>query len=196
MILKFHRKLNRLRKRFCKNQRGAAALEFAFVGGPFFFLMMGTLETGMTLFSEHSIQQATTTASRLIRTGQAQDGGFSAEEFKERLCENLPAMLDCDKVFINVEVRTSFNDAQERADASNDGQLDPGVTEGAAFEPGLSGEVILVETFYEWELYTPFLMQLLEVNGTAQPAPHWLANHGEDKRLVRGVAVFRNEPFN
>jgi Flp pilus assembly protein TadG len=195
MILKLHRKLNRIRKRFCKNQRGAAALEFAFVGGPFFFLMMGTMEAGMTLFSEHSIQQATTTASRLIRTGQAQGGGFSAEEFKQRLCQNLPAMLDCDKVYINVEVRTSFSDAQDRADASSDGQLDESVTNGAAFEPGNAGDIIVVETFYEWELYTPFLMQLLEVNGTAQPAPHWLANHGEDKRLVRGVAVFRNEPF-
>lgn len=195
MILKLHRKLNRLRKRFCKNQRGAAALEFAFVGGPFFFLMMGTMEAGMTLFSEHSIQQATTNASRLIRTGQAQEDGFSAEEFKQRLCQNLPSMLDCDKVYINVEVRTSFTDAQNRADASNDGEMDPSVTEGAAFEPGTAGQIILVETFYEWELYTPFLMQLLEVNGTAQPAPHWLANHGEDKRLVRGVAVFRNEPF-
>jgi len=196
MILNFHRKLNRLRKRFCKNQRGAAALEFAFVGGPFFFLMMGTMETGLTLFSEHSIQQATTNASRLIRTGQAQDQGFSAAEFKERLCENLPAMLDCNKVYINVEVRTNFSDAQERANAANDGQMDPSVTDGAAFEPGLAGQIILVETFYEWDLFTPFLMQLLEVNGTTQPAPHWLANHGADKRLVRGVAVFRNEPFN
>ncbi len=196
MILNFHRKLNRLRKRFCKNQRGAAALEFAFVGGPFFFLMMGTLEAGMTLFSEHSIQQATTSASRLIRTGQAQDGGFSAADFKQRLCENLPSMLDCGKVYINVEVRTNFTDTLDRTDASSDGQLNSDVTEGAAFEPGNAGDIILVETFYEWDLYTPFLMHLLEANGTAQPAPHWLANHGDDKRLVRGIAVFRNEPFN
>ena len=195
MILKLHRKLNRIRKRFYRNQRGAAALEFAFVGGPFFFLLMGTMEAGMTLFTEHSIQQATTNASRLIRTGQAQNGGFSKEEFKQRLCQNLPGMLDCGKVHINVEIRNSFVDAQNRADGSIDGQMDPSVTEGAAFEPGNAGDIILVETFYEWDLYTPFLMQLLEVNGTAQAAPHWLANHGEYKRLVRGVAVFRNEPF-
>jgi hypothetical protein len=38
-------------------------------------------------------------------------------------------------------------------------------------------------------------MGLLDLNGTTTAPPHWLANHGKDKRLVRGVAVFRNEPF-
>ena len=76
--------LRRLRKKFRKDDGGATAVEFAFVGAPFLFLLLATMETGMTFFSEYAIQSATTTASRLIRTGQAQNGGFSASDFKER----------------------------------------------------------------------------------------------------------------
>lgn len=196
MILKFHRALNRIRKGYRKDEGGAAAIEFAFVGAPFLFLLLATLETGLTFFSEHAVQSATTTASRLIRTGQAQDGGFSSDQFKQQLCANLPSLLDCNKIYINVEVRNTFSDASDRADASSDGQLSNDVTAGASFQPGEAGDIVVVETFYEWELFTPWLMGLLDLNGTTSPAPHWLANHGDDKRLVRGVAVFRNEPFN
>ena len=195
MILALHKPLNRLRKRFRKDDGGATAVEFAFVGGPFLFLLLATLETGMTVFTEHAIQSATTTASRLIRTGQAQNDGYSAGQFKEKLCANLPAMLDCGKIHMNVEIRNTFSDASSRADASNDGALNDSVTTGAAFNPGKAGDIVVVETFYEWQLFAPMFMGLLDLNGTTTPAPHWLANHGKDKRLVRGVAVFRNEPF-
>ncbi len=112
------------------------------------------------------------------------------------LCAELPALLDCSKVYINVEVRNTFSDASNRTAAASDGKLNDSITTGAAFDPGKAGDIVVVETFYEWELATPLLMGLLDLNGTTAPPPHWLANHGEDKRLVRGVAVFRNEPFN
>jgi Flp pilus assembly protein TadG len=195
MILKLNRTLNRLRRRFRKDDGGATAVEFAFVGAPFLFLMMATFETGLTLFSEYAVQSATTSASRLIRTGQAHSGGFSKAEFQNQLCAKLPAMLDCSKVYINVEVRNNFADASNRTDASDDGELSDGVVNGAAFDIGNAGDIVIVETFYEWNLFTPNLMKLLNINSTGAPVPNWLANHGEDKHLVRGVAVFRNEPF-
>ncbi len=195
MILAVHKRLNRLRKRFRKDDGGATAVEFAFVGAPFLFLLLATFETGITFFSEYAIQSATTTTSRLIRTGQAQNGGFSASQFKEKFCENLPSVLDCSKVYINVEVRNTFSDASNRAEASSDGELSESITTAAAFDPGKAGDIVVVETFYEWKLFSPLLMELLNVNGTTTAPPHWLANHGDEKRLVRGVAVFRNEPF-
>ncbi len=194
MILKLNRTLNRVRRGFRKDDSGATAIEFAFVGAPFLFLLLATFETGLTLFSEYSVQSATTTASRLIRTGQAHSGGFSKVEFKNRLCAELPAMIDCDKIYINVEVRNNFSDASSRTDASDNGQLSDDATDGS-FDIGNAGEIVIVETFYEWDLMTPNLMNLLNIKGTGTPPPNWLANHGDDKHLVRGVAVFRNEPF-
>lgn len=194
MILKLNRTLNRIRRGFRRDDSGATAVEFAFVGAPFVFLMMATFETGLTLFSEFAVQSATTTASRLIRTGQAHSGGFSKAEFQNQLCANLPAMIDCGKIYINVEVRNNFADASNRTAASENGELSDDATDGA-FDIGNAGDIVIVETFYEWNLFTPNLMKLLNINGTGAEAPNWLANHGEDKHLVRGVAVFRNEPF-
>ncbi len=194
MILKLNRTLNRVRRSFRKDEDGATAIEFAFVGAPFLFLMLATFETGLTLFSEYAVQSATTNATRLIRTGQAHSGGFSKAEFQTQLCAKLPDMIDCSKVYINVEVVNNFADASDRTNASNDGELSADATDGA-FDIGNAGDIVIVETFYEWPIFTPNLMKLLTINSNETPAPNWLANHGEDKHLVRGVAVFRNEPF-
>ncbi|WP_337659814.1 TadE/TadG family type IV pilus assembly protein [Anderseniella sp. Alg231-50] len=195
MILKLNRTLNRVRRGFRKDDSGATAVEFAFVGAPFLFLLIATFETGLTFLSEYAVQSATTSAARLIRTGQVQDQGFSKAQFKTELCGLLPSLIDCDKIYINVEVRNNFTEAAERTDASEDGELSDGVTAGSAFEPGNAEDVVIVETFYEWDLFTPYVMELLALNGTGAAQPYWLANHGEKKHLIRGVAVFRNEPF-
>ncbi|MGB7206468.1 MAG: TadE/TadG family type IV pilus assembly protein [Anderseniella sp.] len=195
MILKLCKTFGRVKKRFRKEEDGATAVEFAFVGAPFLFLMMATFETGLAFFAEYAVQNATTTASRLIRTGQAQKGGFSSGDFRTRLCAELPVFLDCSGIYINIDVRNNFAAAANRANASNNGAIDPSVSSGAAFNPGNAGDIVVVETFYEWQIFTPGLMKLLQATGTATPPPHFLANHGTDKRLIRGVTVFQNEPF-
>lgn len=195
MILKLNRTLNRLRRGFRKDDSGTTAVEFAFVGAPFLFLLIATFETGLTFLSEYAVQSATTSAGRLIRTGQAQDQGFSKAQFKTELCARLPALVDCDKIYINVEVRNNFSEAADRSETSGDGELGDGITAGSAFEPGGAEDIVIVETFYEWDLFTPYVMELLAINGTSAAQPYWLANHGEKKHLIRGVAVFRNEPF-
>ena len=64
----FHRSL-------IKNQKGATAIEFAFVALPFFMLMIGILELGMYYASATVMEGATVQAARIIRTGQAQESG-------------------------------------------------------------------------------------------------------------------------
>jgi len=185
MFLKFHRSLDRVRRRFRKDDRGTTAVEFAFVGGPFLFLLLATFETGLNFLTEYSLQSATTTASRLIRTGQVQKGGISKDDFKTELCKNVPGYLDCaNKVYIT---RTNARDA--------DGNLDEDLEDKTAFQPGAPGQIVIVETFYVWDLFTPGIMKLLDLH-TSSPKPAFLANLGPDKRLITGVAVFQNEPFN
>lgn len=196
MFLKLHRSLNRMKRGFRKNDSGATAIEFAFVGGPFLFLLLATFETGLNFLTEYSIQSATTTASRLIRTGQVQQGGISAADFKTELCKSLPGYIDCGKIIVNVETKTNFTAAGFRTQAGDgQGNLDANLQNSPAWQPGAPGEVVVVETFYEWELFTPLINKLLDLHGTPD-RPNFLANHGDKKRLISGVAVFRNEPFN
>lgn len=197
MLIKVHRSLDCFRRRFRKNEDGATAIEFAFVGGPFLFLLLATFETGLNFLTEYSIQNATNNAARLIRTGQVQQGGISAADFKVEFCKKVPAYIDCaDGVIVNVETRTDFNAAANRTQAGDgSGNLDSDLQAQPAWQPGNPGEIVIVETFYEWDLFTPGIGKLLDLHGTT-PKPHFLANHGEKKRLITGVAVFRNEPFN
>ncbi len=193
MILAICKSLRRLGRRFRRENDGVSAIEFAMVGGPFFFLLLVTFEAGIAFVTEYSLQSATTSAARLIRTGQVQNGGMSKGDFKNELCNLLPGYIDCGKVYVNVEVRNNFTAAANQTTATTDGDLnDP---ENGAFTPGLQRQVVVVETFYVWELFTPGVMGLLDLNGTTTPPPHFLVNLGDDKRLVRGVAIFRNEPF-
>lgn len=197
MLLKMRRSIDRIRRRFRKDEGGATAIEFAFVGGPFLFLLLATFETGLNFLTEYSLQSATTNAARLIRTGQVQNGGISAADFKTELCKNVPSYLDCDsKVIINVETRTDFSSTTTRTAASDgNGNLSNDLQNSPSWQPGNPGDVVIVETFYEWELFTPFINYILDVHGTPS-RPNFLSNHGDNKRLITGVAVFMNEPFN
>jgi Flp pilus assembly protein TadG len=194
MLLKIHRSFDRIRRHFVKDDCGATALEFAFVGGPFLFLLLATFETGLVYVTEYSLQKATTTASRLIRTGQVQSG-ISKAGFKNELCKAAPSYINCDKIIINVETRTDFADAANRTQASDgEGNLRSDLQTAPSWQPGNSGDIVVMEAFYEWQLFTPGINKLLDLHGTTV-RPAFLANHGDKKRLITGVAVFRNEPF-
>lgn len=197
MLLGINKKMAAIRRRFRKDESGVSAIEFAFLGGPFLFLLLATFETGLNFLTEYSLQNATTNASRLIRTGQAQNGGLSAAEFKTELCKYVPGFMNCNsKVFVNVETRADFGAAANRTQGGDgSGNLNNSLQNSPAFVPGGPGEIVVVETFYEQKMYVPFINRLLALNGEVS-RPNFLANHGDDKRLVTGVAVFRNEPFN
>ncbi len=197
MLLNINQKLAGVRRRFRKDERGTSAIEFAFLGGPFLFLLLATFETGLNFLTEYSLQSATTTASRLIRTGQAQNGGLSAAEFKTELCKHVPGFMNCNsKVIVNVDTRADFGAAGNRTQAGDgNGNLNNNLQNSPAFVPGGPGQIVVVETFYEQKMYVPFINKLLSLNGEVS-RPNFLANHGDDKRLIVGVAVFQNEPFN
>ena len=99
--------------RFVKSSRGATAVEFALVGGPFFFLLGSIAETGLMLFSEYVLQNSVQEAARSIRTGQVTqtDGTqkLTDAQFKALICENVSVIIDCDAyVTVYVNSSTSF----------------------------------------------------------------------------------------
>jgi len=48
--------MRRMLARFRADRAGATALEFALVAGPFILLLLGSLEFGRVLWSQHSLQ--------------------------------------------------------------------------------------------------------------------------------------------
>lgn len=165
---------------WCADHRGAAAVEFALIAIPFFFLIFGLLEVCLLFIVSTVLEHSIMEASRQIRTGQAQESGFTEVEFRSEICSKLYNLMDCDsRLYIDVRSLSGFGSADTSAPMDSDGELDDS---GFKYDPGKANDIVAVRVFYEWKLLTPVIS-----------AP--LSNLPNNRRLIQSNAVFRNEPF-
>jgi Flp pilus assembly protein TadG len=173
-------RLKRRMDRLSKDQKGAAAVEFAMIAAPFFFLIFGLLEVCMLFIMSTVMEHAVSESSRVIRTGQAQQDGFDETEFRDLICTKVFDLLECDEqLHIDVEKLDSFSGGSTAVPIDAGGNVD---TSEFGFDPGGPNEVVAVRAYYEWSLITPVLS-----------AP--LSNMNGGKHLIQANAVFRNEPY-
>jgi hypothetical protein len=120
----------------------------------------------------------------LVRTGQAQQSNMTAQQFKEKICQNAANYIDCgSKMQIHIQ---SWNDGEPitpQACLSN-GALAGGASGSAKVgdSSGGSSRTVLVTVCYEWELAAilPFLKIGKMANGSA---------------LIQAASAFRTEPY-
>ncbi|MCW5690752.1 MAG: pilus assembly protein [Pseudolabrys sp.] len=166
-------------RRFLKEQKGAAAVEFALVATPFLALTFAIIESALVFYAGQTLEAANADAARLIMTGQAQTGGFSANQFKTQVCNRIAGLFDCaGGVYVDVKTYSDFNSVST-ASPINNGQLD---TSKMDYTPGGPGCIVKVSLYYQWPVY----VSLLGNN---------LSNLNGNKRLLVATAVFRNEPY-
>ena len=166
-------------KRFTREQNGAAAIEFGLVAAPFLALLFAIMETAFVFFAGQSLEYAAAQSGRLIMTGQADSGGWDQAAFKSQVCSKIIALFDCNsKLYVNVQKFASFSSASTTPPYAN-GQLD---TSKVKYEPGLPGDVIVVQLYYQWPIYVSLL------NGS-------LSNQNGGHRLLVATNAFRNEPY-
>lgn len=166
-------------KRFRQDKSGATAVEFGLVALPFIGLLFAILETALVFFAGQTLETAVADASRLIRTGQAQQQGFDANDFKDKICERVMALFGCDSDLV-FDVRTyqTFDSIDLTKPVDENGNLQTNFT----YQPGKGGEIVVVRAFYEW----PTFSTLLGLD---------LSNMADGKHLLAATAAFRNEPF-
>lgn len=172
----------RFLRRFTKSQDGAAAVEFALVAGPFFFVLGCIAETGLMLFSEYAIQNAVQSVSRAIRTNQVTfDTGVPKKtqaEFKTMLCSSLISLIDCAGA-VTVYVNSNSNFATLKAAMPYFIAIGSGGP--SSYVPGKPLDAVGVVATYDWDFAFPFMDFLGNINGGS-------------KRRLHGIAIFRNEP--
>lgn len=170
---------NRFR-RFAEDNRGLAAVEFAMIAAPFFFLIFGLLEICMIFIMSSILDHAVSEASRPLRTGEGQKAEINADQFRDSVCERLMGILDCDnRLHIDVRAVDGFASTPTGSPVDAMGNIDPDQFE---FQPGGPNDIVAVRIFYEWDLMAP---------GISMP----LRNMSGNKHLMSASAVFRNEPF-
>jgi Flp pilus assembly protein TadG len=178
-------------RRFRRNRRGSAAVEFALVAPVFFALLFAILETALMFFASQVLETMTQDAARTVLTGQAQSGGVAACKvsgqpapcalgtFTTYVCSQIPALFSCGNLYVDVESYPSgFASVviNSQIDSSNN------FVNNMQYTPGGPGDIVVVRVFYQWPLF---------VTGLG----YNISNLAGSKRLLVATAAFRNEPY-
>ena len=166
-------------RRFRRNRRGSAAVEFALVAPLFFGLLFAIIELAMVFFASQVLETVTQDSARVIMTGEAQKSSYSQAQFKNLVCSKVVALFDCvNGVSIDVQSYSAFGSVNV-ADPIDAGK---NFVPPNNYLPGNPGDVVVVRLFYKWPLY---------VTGLGFN----IANISGSQRLLTATAAFQNEPY-
>jgi Flp pilus assembly protein TadG len=171
--------LGKALRRFRRNRRGSAAVEFALVAPVFFALLFAIIETAIVFFAGQVLETVTQDSARFIMTGQAQTGGYSQSQFKTYVCGKISVLFDCvNGIYVDVQNYPGFSNV------SISDPIDGGKNFVAPnnYNPGGPGDIVVVRLFYQW----PLIVTGLGYN---------ISNLTGSKRLLTATAAFRNEPY-
>jgi Flp pilus assembly protein TadG len=165
-------------RRFRTARDGSAAVEFAMIAPVFFGLLFAILDVAMVFFAGQTLETATQASARLILTGQAQNGNYTQAQFKTDFCGYIVALITCNNVYLDVESYSSFSNVVISTPISG-GSFS---SSGFGYNPGGSGDVVVVRAYYQWPIFVPtFGFNPSNLTG--------------NKYLLTATAAFRNEPY-
>ena len=165
--------------RFRRDESGVTAVEFGMVALPFLVLLFAILEVSLSFFSIMMVENAVETASRLVKTGQAQTAGFSETQFKQQICDKVFILPNCNtELRLDVRTYNSFGDITLDSPVDADGEF----TEDYNFDMGSADQIIVVRAFYKWDLMN-------RIPGLG------ISNLSDGSLLIDASAAFKNEPF-
>jgi Flp pilus assembly protein TadG len=173
-------KLGQTAKALSCDRRGSVAVEFSLIAIPFFMLLFGILEAGLIFFGNSMLEKATADAARLVRTGQAQAANMTATQFHDYICTQVSPLLNCNaNLQVDVEAFNGFGGVTIPPPIDSSGNLKTNLNN---YVVGGPGDIVLVRTFYTWDIVTPLLRP-------------FFSNLSNGQRLMTSAATFRNEPF-
>lgn len=166
-------------RRFRRNHRGSAAVEFALVAPIFFGLLFAIIELALVFFASQLLETVTQDSARMIMTGQAQSAAYTQAQFKNLVCTKVVALFDCvNGISIDVQSYSAFSalNLTDPIDASKN------FVPPNNYVPGGPGDIVVVRLFYQWPiLVTKFKYDISNLSGS--------------KRLLSATAAFQNEPY-
>jgi Flp pilus assembly protein TadG len=165
---------------YTREEKGGTAVEFSLIALPFVFLIIGTIEVALMFTAQSVLQESTFTASRLIRTGQLQQGmgGDPEEAFRDSVCDFSELLIPCDQIQFDVKTLPSFADAREDPPVFDEN----GNLLGTEFTIGGANDIVMIRVTYNFPIRTPMMQPIL-------------ANVGGTRRALMSTIVLRTEPY-
>ncbi|WP_295808227.1 TadE/TadG family type IV pilus assembly protein [uncultured Nitratireductor sp.] len=166
----------RMLRRFIKNEEGVAAIEVAFLGLPFFFLIFVILEACIGFAAQQLVANATDDVARLFRTGQIRSSEVNEARLRELLCERMSILMSetCPGLEVDLRQFDTFEDAaKSNLGFNEDGSID------TKTELGLALTKNMLRVYYRWPVVTNMLADRLP----------------DGKLLLFSSNTWQNEPF-
>lgn len=165
---------------FVADSKGATAVEFALVAGPFLGLIIALIQSFLVFFAQQHLEAVVQQSSRLILTGQVQAQKKTKDDFHQTVCDQARILFSCDGLMVDVQVANTWSSANTSAPTlsfKSNGQ----VANTWQFNPGDIGDIVVVKVMYQW----PLVLGPLGFN---------LSNLSNGNRLLMASAAFQNEP--
>ena len=174
--------VKKILRRFRRDRRGSAAIEFAFIAPLFFLLLFAIIETAMVFFASQVLETGTQDSARLMLTNQAQNNGMTQSQFKTSLCNSLAAMFSCGGLYVTVKAYPAGTviPASDLADPISSGSF----VDNSTYQSCKSGDTCMVRAFFQWPLYVTKLGY--DISN--------ITKSGSKYKLLAATAAFRVEP--
>lgn len=165
---------------FARDSRGATAVEFALVAAPFLALIIALIQTFLVFFAQQTLETIVRQSARLVRTGQVQSAQMTQAAFKQKVCDQIVILFNCNGLMVDMQVATSWTSANTGMPTLTfDGSGK--VTNTWQYDPGDAGDIVVLRVMYVW----PVMLGPLGFN---------LSNLTDGNRLIMSSAAFQNEP--
>ncbi|KYH00080.1 pilus assembly protein [Bradyrhizobium daqingense] len=165
---------------FARDSRGATAVEFALVAAPFLALIIALIQTFLVFFAQQMLESVVRQSGRLVMTGQVRSAQMSQAVFKQKVCDQIVILFNCNGLMVDMQVATSWTSANTGMPSlTYDGSGK--VSNTWQYNYGDRGDIVVLRVMYEW----PVVLGPLGFN---------LSNLSNGNRLIMSTAAFQNEP--
>jgi Flp pilus assembly protein TadG len=167
-----------MKKKFLKDRKGAAALEYALLGLPFVLLMLTTFDLSIYFFRDHVLQASAAAGARVVRTGQVARAPDPAATFRTAVCDAAAPAFSCTELVFDVRPWPNFAAIGTIPEVTFDQN---GAPTNAVFQLGAPSEVQTIRIVAHHRFVTPFFEDAFAAAG------------GEV--LLSSTVIIRGEPW-
>jgi len=171
-----------------RDENGSTAIEFGLIALPFLLFVLAIVGMGLYFLASVSLEHGAQAAARKIRTGQAENDAVTVAQFRNLVCQNAGAAIDCSKLSIIVQSKKTWSELTPEPclDKNNNMAGSTGkASEAISKYSGAASEVVLVTLCYRWDLANNF--KFLKLGSGA---------NGSGPAIIQAATAFKSEPYN
>lgn len=151
------------------------------VAAPFIALLLASLQTALVYMAGQALETATEKAGRQLLTGAVQTQNLSQSQFFNLVCSNLPSLLNCANLMLDVNTTTSFSSANTSTPTITFAKNGT-VSNVWNYNTGSPGSIVVLRAMYLYPV----------IGG---PLNFAMSNVSNGSRLLMATAVFKNEQY-